>query len=505
MSIQFGPDRLIINIDKNITRISHLNLKSVEYNADGDLVILKIQTEDPLLSTSILEPYYDPTPNSGKAKKITLFIKCDALFIEEQLKKFSEKNINTSHLPSEIAAKIRSMDSRSIKADASSASTGNNGTANRTSQENETLFLFPFKSSSKSKSIAIQSEDMSRLNEGEFLNDTLIEFGLKHVYANVETRNPDLADKTYIFNSFFYERLLTKSGKSIQYDSVKSWTNKIDLFSKKYIIIPIHEKYVYSWNHREIAVFMIHYGRFNHYTAFSLHWYLAIITNPGLLLKTTEDIEPSSSPQMSLSYLTFDSNVNIDAIASPSLSNGDSAKLPEELETKNLLRNESSISREAPSSPRRDDGPGSQKRKLRSTTPSIATPVDPEERSLRLYLQQELLARKNIERSVDSKDVPGKLAKCPQQENFCDCGLFLLHYAEVFLKHPGPMLNGIVNRGDDMNKYWSVGDLAQKREKYREIMISLTEQYKSYLFSQKQIEQIKEASQHSIHPLNNER
>lgn len=32
-------------------------------------------------------------------------------------------------------------------------------------------------------------------------------------------------------------------------------------------------------------------------------------------------------------------------------------------------------------------------------------------RSLRGYLQQELLARKSIERTIDAKEVPGKLAK----------------------------------------------------------------------------------------------
>ncbi|KAF9171117.1 hypothetical protein BGX20_008092 [Mortierella sp. AD010] len=456
MTIQFGPERLLINIDKNTTKIPHHGLRFVEYNADGDLVILRIQTEDQLPSTSKLEPYYDPAPSSGKAKRIILFIKCDALFIEEQLRKLSEKGVNTSHLSSEIAAKIRSLESRRFM---SWSVLGLMLLAHP-------LAISKLQTERVNAIKPIQSEDISRLNEGEFLNDTLIEFGLKHVYANVEARNPDLADKTYIFNSFFYERLLTKSG---------------------------------------------------------LHWYLAIITNPGLLLKTEEDIEPSSGSQMSLSYLDFDSNVSIDDIVSPSLTNGDASKHPEELERGNLVRNESSVSQETPPSQRHDDGPGPQKRKLRSMTPSVVTPVDPEERpyiivldslggthpgvfrSLRLYLQQELLTRKNIERTIDSKDVPGKLAKCPQQENFCDCGLFLLHYAEVFLKHPGPMLNGIVNKTDDMNRYWSVGDLAQKREKYREIMISLTEEYKSYLFSQKQIEQIKEANQHSNQSLNNER
>lgn len=40
--------------------------------------------------------------------------------------------------------------------------------------------MYPFKPNGKSKSIAVHAEDAQRLNEGQFLNDTLIEFGLKY-------------------------------------------------------------------------------------------------------------------------------------------------------------------------------------------------------------------------------------------------------------------------------------------------------------------------------------
>ncbi len=38
----------------------------------------------------------------------------------------------------------------------------------------------------------------------------------------------------------------SKSANSIKegYEGVRKWTSKIDIFSKKYIIIPINEKYV---------------------------------------------------------------------------------------------------------------------------------------------------------------------------------------------------------------------------------------------------------------------
>jgi len=42
------------------------------------------------------------------------------------------------------------------------------------------LFVYPFNSNAKSKSIAVRAEDVPRLDDGEYLNDTLIEFGLKY-------------------------------------------------------------------------------------------------------------------------------------------------------------------------------------------------------------------------------------------------------------------------------------------------------------------------------------
>ena len=112
-------------------------------------------------------------------------------------------------------------------------------------QTSSRLFMFPFQSSGKSKSIAVRAEDVSRLDEGEFLNDTLIEFGLKYdtipkcvlllrrfkgdtcfaqdvhspyffllscryIHSNLEKDDEDLNGKVHIFNTFFYQRLLAK-------------------------------------------------------------------------------------------------------------------------------------------------------------------------------------------------------------------------------------------------------------------------------------------------------
>ena len=74
--------------------------------------------------------------------------------------------------------------------------------------------------------VNITNGDLARLKPGEYLNDTLIEFGLKRVYyfilsamvliyhrlwlKDLETKQPELAAQVHIFNSFFYKKLNNK-------------------------------------------------------------------------------------------------------------------------------------------------------------------------------------------------------------------------------------------------------------------------------------------------------
>lgn len=75
--------------------------------------------------------------------------------------------------------------------------------------------------------VNITNGDVARLNPGEFLNDTLIEFGLKSVFilnsvlffadtcarlwlAELHDTKPELADQIHLFSSFFYKKLSTK-------------------------------------------------------------------------------------------------------------------------------------------------------------------------------------------------------------------------------------------------------------------------------------------------------
>ena len=58
-------------------------------------------------------------------------------------------------------------------------------------------------------SVSVFESDWARLVGGEFLNDTLVEFGLKYHLNDIKTRQPALYESLYVFNSFFYRQLRT--------------------------------------------------------------------------------------------------------------------------------------------------------------------------------------------------------------------------------------------------------------------------------------------------------
>ncbi|KAF9586496.1 hypothetical protein BGW38_003621 [Lunasporangiospora selenospora] len=434
MSVHFGQDRITIIIKKNATRIMHSDIRLMEYFADSATKIIQITTHERLPEGSILAPYYNPTMNSGKGRKITLLTDTESSFLLGHCVVLKQKQVETKALSGSPVRKAEPQDNI-------------NG---------------------KTKSIAVHSDDLMRLETKEFLNDTLIEFGLKYIHANSEAHNPTLMDQVYIFNPFFFQRLLAKSTKGTGggYDTVKGWTSKVDLFRKKYIIIPINE---------------------------NLHWYLAIIVNPGLLVA-------GSSAEVDI--------VATLATGKETAANGSESRSPK-TEASACLTNISSSSQDTSFSNTEDNEAGSPT--LAGTDLEVdvdSSEVDPKQASrqthidaekkcyilcldslggthpvvfkaLRSYLQNELLHKKNLSIAVTPKLVAGKYSsKCPRQGNLWDCGIFLLHYADVFLRNPVGVLNAIVNRTDEEDR-WALSELSTSREKYKEVIVSLAAQFKS--------------------------
>lgn len=121
------------------------------------------------------------------------------------------------------------------------------------------------------KRTTVEAEDIERLDDGEFLNDNIISFCLRHLEEN----NPQLKDKVHIFNTFFYTSLSTRQGKrAFNYDAVKRWTKNIDIFSYPFVVVPVNV---------------------------NLHWFVTIICNLdklGRKLMDDEDGEGESNDNM---------------------------------------------------------------------------------------------------------------------------------------------------------------------------------------------------------------
>lgn len=113
------------------------------------------------------------------------------------------------------------------------------------------LLTFPFEGK---KSVTVYERDLSRLDEDQYLNDTLVDVFPKIWEDDYSTSS------THTFSSFFYTKL-AGDGNTVNYDKIGRWTANINIFEKKTIIIPVAQYH---------------------------HWYLVVVTNPGRCIRNAE-------------------------------------------------------------------------------------------------------------------------------------------------------------------------------------------------------------------------
>ncbi|KAI8059647.1 hypothetical protein BC940DRAFT_313260 [Gongronella butleri] len=250
----------------------------------------------------------------------------------------------------------------------------------------EFLFTYPF--DHRKGSITVTGDDLKRLKPEEFLNDTIIEVYLRKVHdeykEDANYKRAKLADDTHIFSPFFYTRL-TKGiidNDVIDYDGVQKWTTDIDLFSKKYVFIPVLEH---------------------------SHWYLLLVTN---LHKCLENVPRSAAPEDRPKVFVLDS---IGA-------------------------------------------------RHRQTARNVVQ-----------YLKMEAKNRLGIEELATAPvNYPTDV---PQQPNYHDCGLFVLHFVDQFFKSSDDIIRALFKK-DKSAHAWATRDLDSKRMIVRAIFISLMAKYR---------------------------
>ncbi|KAL7790829.1 hypothetical protein V8C37DRAFT_383343 [Trichoderma ceciliae] len=266
--------------------------------------------------------------------------------------------------------------------------------------------------------------DIPRLDEKEFLNDNLINFYIRYLEYKLERERPELLRKVYFFSTFFFEKLKSTKGK-INYDGVKAWTAKVDLLSYDYIFVPVNEH---------------------------AHWYLAIICNvpkaiqfameeqkaeasTTLVRNAIEVVDSPSSPGMS----TVERELTDISLGDGAAASASASTVRRELDDLSSCHGIASSS-VPPSPTRKRKSAGATPSKLDPTQPRIVTldslggPHAPTCKALKEYLVEEARTKKGIALTT----VPtGMTARgIPEQNNFCDCGVFVLGYMQEFLANP---------------------------------------------------------------------
>lgn len=205
------------------------------------------------------------------------------------------------------------------------------------------------------------------------------------------------------------------------YELVKTWTRKINIFEKDFVVIPINE---------------------------NLHWYLAIICHPRNML-TEEDVIKEEEDTKD------DSDVN--------------------QEDKDVDEKEVEISSQSSESSLivyLDREPRENTRififdSLGLTSRGKSGIVV---RRLKDYLRLE--ASDKLNKITLKEACTGHVVKVPQQENYTDCGCFLLQFAEEFFKSiPAGIETQITERGNDLSD-WFEPEVAQNRRKIMKMRVN---------------------------------
>uniref|UniRef100_A0A3Q3A5T2 Sentrin-specific protease 6 n=1 Tax=Kryptolebias marmoratus TaxID=37003 RepID=A0A3Q3A5T2_KRYMA len=328
--------------------------------------------------------------------------------------------------------------------------------------------------------ISVTNEDLHCLNDGEFLNDVIIDFYLK--YLVLEKLKKEDAQRIHVFSSFFYKRLNQRERRNgadttslpIQkrkHNRVKTWTRHVDLFQKDFIFVPINE---------------------------SAHWYLAVICFPGLEGPVFEKNPLYLDPTLaSGSTAEPQSEENIPEHCRPLSPDADG--LDGELhrisvcygsgkgddDTYTFSDDQSSCQDECSEDGALfEDAAASNLSSLASKPTICKQPCilimdslrGPTRsnvvKTLREYLEVEWEVRKASQRSFGKEVMRGSSPRVPQQDNFSDCGVYILQYVESFFENPIPSFDLPVN----LSEWFPQLRMKTKRKEIKELILKIQAQ-----------------------------
>ncbi|XP_062138169.1 sentrin-specific protease 6-like isoform X2 [Drosophila sulfurigaster albostrigata] len=297
--------------------------------------------------------------------------------------------------------------------------------------EQISLLMYPPKGTG---GLCIRMEDYMCLTRESYLNDIIIDFYLLWLRNTLIPER--LRDRTHIFSTFFYKRLTTLTRSmdvkltpaQRRHARVQKWTKLVDIFDKDFIIVPINEQ---------------------------SHWFLAIICFPCLKGPVTYDTnQPVEAQQlkrhrgkkvpMQISNTTNTSQTKRDSVTLPTMPidicniADDESERDEAEGDESDMASEDSESSNSPNRVTNDDVPAVKQPLILIFDSLAGASRSRVVATLRDYLTCEYKVKKpDAQKHIFSKDnMPGHCVKVPQQNNFTDCGLYLLQYVQQFFKEP---------------------------------------------------------------------
>lgn len=359
------------------------------------------------------------------------------------------------------------------------------------------------------KKATVEWGDLERLDEGEFFNDTLIEFYLRYLQHQLEIHSPNVAKKIYFFNTFFFKNLTHKGkgSRSSNYELVMNWTRGVDIFTYDYIVVPINE---------------------------SFHWYVAVICNlpalnrypdsmnidPTLRTGNQGRLSPSSArsrtPEEASSPAEQDARNSFAELSleqrqgenTANTENGNGGAVPSAAEDQEMLDTQLNGDIAAAGMTMAEGGlkdiittkepalaestspqtSASKKKGKRKSLPSVKR-LDPGQPAVVTFdsltgthpttvrvIKDYLLAEADKKRGMifDEKQIKGMTAVgIPKQDNFCDCGPFLLGYMAKFLENPHDFMGKTLQKSFDVDSDWPLFGPSKLRADLRELLLKL--------------------------------
>ncbi|KAK7555237.1 hypothetical protein IWX92DRAFT_100486 [Phyllosticta citricarpa] len=281
--------------------------------------------------------------------------------------------------------------------------------------------------------------DLKKLDDGEFWNDSLISFCMAWSLHQAKVKHGFDDNRIHIFSTFFCTKLWEQpTTNGINYDAVKRWTAKIDLFSRDFIVVPVND---------------------------AEHWHLAIIVNMKNADKRPDNEAPNSDETAQADKTQSQSELKTNLIKT--LGTGKSGKL-------------SAQSNSRPSSPAKDTAKkrpiGDPNRISILVFDSLGATHPKTVRTLKQYIIAEARSKRGLE--LTAQDIQGINAKeIPLQPNGYDCGVFVCGYFDKFIRDPDSFVHKVMHREMDHVTDWPDLDPLKMRRATLDTLLQLQRQH----------------------------